>query len=156
VEDRKEAIALAITVVFFDLGQTLVTEPRHWLPGAQALLNGLRQSEFRLGIISNTGGLTTRAEILNLLPADFDLGAFEANLTLFSSEIGKEKPHRAIFEEAVARASRPANQCLYCSENIVETLMAQQVEMRSIRVQTPPNSDLSVLQKRIMDFQVLI
>lgn len=147
---------MGITVVFFDLGETLVTAPRRWLLGAQALLNGLRQSGFRLGIISNTGGLTTRAEILGLLPTDFDANAFEANLTLFSSEIGKEKPHEAIFEEAVARAGKPASQCLYCSEDIVETLMAQQVGMRSIRVQTPPNSDLSLLQQRIMDFQVLI
>jgi FMN phosphatase YigB (HAD superfamily) len=156
VSHRKKAIALAITVVFFDLGETLVTAPRHWLPGAQALLNSLRQSGLRLGIISNTGDLTTRAEILNLLPPDFDLDAFEANLTLFSSEIGKEKPHPAIFKEAVARTGKPANQCLYCSEDIVETLMAQQVGMRSIRVQTLPNSDLSGLRQRIKDFQVLI
>jgi FMN phosphatase YigB (HAD superfamily) len=147
--------ALGIAVVFFDLGETLVTKPRRWLPEAQALLKSLRQSQFRLGIISNTEGLTTRAAILNLLPTDFDPGVFEANLTLFSSEIGKKKPQRGIFEEAVARAKKPANQCLYCSEDIVETLMAQQVGMRSIRVQTPPNSDLSVLQQRIMDFQIL-
>ena len=120
------------------------------------MLRSLRQSGFRLGIISNTGDLTTRAEILNLLPTDFDPDAFEASLILFSSEIKKEKPHKAIFEEAVARAGKPANQCLYCSENIVETLMAQHVGMRSIRVQTLPNSDLSVVQQRIMDFQVLI
>jgi FMN phosphatase YigB (HAD superfamily) len=156
VENRKEAIALAITVIFFDLGETLVTKPRRWLPGAQELLASLRQAEARLGIISNTRGLTTRAEILDLLPTDFDPAAFEANLILFSSEIGKEKPQRAIFEEAVARANTPANQCLYCSEDIVETLMAQQVGMRSIRVQTRPNSDLSVLQQRIADFQILI
>ena len=146
---------MAITVIFFDLGETLVTRPRRWLPGAQALLDSLRQ-EFRLGIISNTPGLSTRTAILNLLPTDFDPNAFEANLTLFSSEIGKEKPDKAIFDEAVARAGKPANQCLYCSENIVETLMAQQVGMRSIRVQTAPNSDLSGLQQSIRDFQALI
>ncbi len=146
---------MAIAVVFFDLGNTLVTVARHWLPGAKALLSGLRQNGFRLGIISNTRGLTTRAEILELLPTDFDPTAFEAILTLFSSEVGKEKPHKEIFEEAVARAGTPANQCLYCSEDIVETLMAQQVGMRSIRVQTAPDSDLSVLQQKILDFQAL-
>jgi FMN phosphatase YigB (HAD superfamily) len=156
VTARKEVVALAITVVFFDLGETLVRAPRRWLPGAQALLNNLQQSRFRLGIISNTGSLTTRAEILNLLPADFDPNVFEASLTLFSSEVRKEKPHQAIFDEAVARTGKPANQCLYCSADIVETLMAQQVGMRSIRVQTLPNSDLSRLQQRITDFQVLI
>jgi hypothetical protein len=45
---------------------------------------------------------------------------------------------------------------MYCSEDIVETLMAQQAGMRSIRVQTLPNSDLSVLQQRILDFQALL
>jgi FMN phosphatase YigB (HAD superfamily) len=91
-----------------------------------------------------------------LLPTDFDPAAFEEVLTLFSSEVGKKKPQKAIFEEAVARAGKPADRCLYCSEDIVETLMAQQVGMRSIRVQTPPNSDLSELQQRILDFQALI
>jgi putative hydrolase of the HAD superfamily len=147
---------MAIKVVFFDLGETLVTRPRRWLPDAQALLTSLRQSGFRLGIISNTTGLATRAEILDHLPADFDPGAFETRLTLFSSEVGKQKPQPAIFKEAVARADAPANQCLYCSENILETLMAQHVGMRSIRVQTSPNSDLSGLQQTIVEFQALI
>ena len=146
---------MAITVVFFDLGETLVTTERRWLPGAKALLESLRQAGFRLGIMSNTEGLGTRADILKLLPTDFNLTAFEPDLIVFSSEIGKKKPHRAIFEEAVARAGKPANECLYCSEDIVETLMAQQVGLRSIRVQTAPNSDLSVLQQRLMDFQTL-
>ena len=59
---------MAITVVFFDLGETLVTVPRRWLPGAQALLNTSGSQASASGIISNTGSLTTRAEILNLLP----------------------------------------------------------------------------------------
>jgi FMN phosphatase YigB (HAD superfamily) len=153
----KEATAVGITVIFFDLGDTLVsTTQRRWLTGAQDLLKSLRQSGFRLGILSNTGNLTPRAKILNLLPPDFDPGAFEENLILFSSEIGKEKPKRAIFEEAIARTGLSADHCLYCSEDILETLMAQQVGMRSIRVQTAPNSDLSRLQKKITDFQALL
>jgi FMN phosphatase YigB (HAD superfamily) len=157
VSGEEGAHAMAIGIVFFDLGNTLVvTASRSWLPGAKILLNNLRQKGFRLGIISNTQGLTTRAAILNMLPTDFDLAAFEAILTLFSSEVGKEKPQKAIFEEAVARAGKPADQCLYCSEDIVETLMAQQAGLRSIRVQTLPNSDLSVLQQRILDFNLLM
>lgn len=35
---------MAIAVVFFDLGNTLVTVARHWLPGAKALLSGLRHN----------------------------------------------------------------------------------------------------------------
>jgi len=147
---------MAIVVIFFDLGETLVTKPRQWLRDAKALLDGVRQQGLRLGIISNTGDLTTRAQILDLLPTDFDLTRFEPVLTLFSSEVGMEKPHKAIFEEAVRRAGVPASQCLYCSENIVETLMAQHVGMRSIRVQTSPNSDLAALQQRIADFEALM
>lgn len=146
-----------ISVVFFDLGDTLITtSPRQWLPGAKDLLKVLRQNGYRLGIISNTRGLTTRSAILDLLPADFDSATFEKNLTLFSSEIGMEKPKKAIFKDAISRSGKSAIECLYCSENIVETLMAQHVGMRSIRVQTAPNSDLKVLQDRILDFQALI
>jgi HAD superfamily hydrolase (TIGR01509 family) len=147
---------MAIRVIFFDLGDTLVTtRPRAWLPGAQALLKSLRQAGFRLGIISNTGNLATRDAILEVLPADFDLAVFEEQLVLFSSEVKKEKPDPLIFEKAVARAAVPANQCLFVTENIVDTLMAQHVGMRTIRVQTDPNSDLAELQQTIMKFQEL-
>jgi FMN phosphatase YigB (HAD superfamily) len=146
---------MTITVIFFDLGETLVTSARHWLPNAKQLLKVLRQQGFRLGVISNTADLPSRQAILDLLPADFDLAAFEASLVFFSSEVGKEKPGRAIFEEAVARSGRPAGECLYCSESIVETLMAQRVGMLSVRVQTKPNSDLNELPQRIADFQTL-
>ena len=147
---------MAISVIFFDLGDTLVTtSTRSWLPGAQALLKSLQEADFRLGIISNTSGLDTRAAILNVLPTDFDLGVFEAKLVVFSSEVKKEKPDPSIFEDAVARAGVPANQCLFCSEDIVDTLMAQQVGMRSIRVQTSPNSDLAKFRQTIMKFQHL-
>ncbi len=54
------------------------------------------------------------------------------------------------------RTGKPANQSLYCSEDIVETLMAQQVGMRSIRVQSLPNTDLSGLRRKITDFQALL
>jgi FMN phosphatase YigB (HAD superfamily) len=146
---------MPIAVIFFDLGETLVTSARRWLPNAKPLLQSLRQHGFKLGIISNTGDLTTRQAILDLLPTDFDLAVFEASLILFSSEVGKEKPGRAIFAEAVARSGKAAGECLYCSENIVETLVAQRVGMLSVRVETPPNSNLEVLLQRIMEFQAL-
>jgi FMN phosphatase YigB (HAD superfamily) len=148
---------MTISVIFFDLGDTLVTtRPRAWLPGAQALLKSLGEAGFRLGIISNTGDLATRDAILDLLPAGFDLAVFEEQLVLFSSEVKREKPDPLIFKEAVKRAGVPANQCLFVTENIVDTLMAQHVGMRTIRVQTAPNSDLAELQQTIMKFQDLI
>ena len=146
---------MPISVIFFDLGGTLVTSGRHWLPNAKPLLTDLRQHGFKLGILSNTTGAANRQAILNLLPADFDPTLFESNLMLFSSEVDKEKPGRAIFEAAVTRSGKPANECLYVSEDIVETLMAQRVGMLAMRVQTKPNSDLDVFLESLTEFQAL-
>jgi FMN phosphatase YigB (HAD superfamily) len=142
-----------IQAIFFDLGETLVTSPRRWLPDAQALLASLKQKGVRLGIISNTGNLASRQTILDLLPPDFDMNLFEPALVLFSSEVGIEKPRKEIFEKAVRRVGIPASLCLYCSESIVETLVAQHVGMRSTRVQPPPRSDLATLEQRIAEYQ---
>jgi putative hydrolase of the HAD superfamily len=146
----------AVKVIFFDLGDTLVRVPRAWLPGARALLNSLHQNGFRLGIISNTTGLADRQAILDLLPVDFDMNRFDSSIVLFSSEVGMEKPGKEIFEEAIRRAHIAASECLYCSENIVETLVAQHVGMLSIRVQTAPNSDLTSIENALADFASLV
>jgi FMN phosphatase YigB (HAD superfamily) len=147
---------MAIHIVFFDLGDTLVRVPGMWLPGAQSLLGTLREAGFRLGVISNTAGLATRQEILGLLPNDFDLNTFDQSLVFFSSEVGQAKPNQGIFLEALARAEVPAQQCLYCSENILETLVAQEVGMHSVRVQTAPHSDLAALPQILADFHALL
>ena len=147
---------MSLQVIYFDLGATLVTSPRQWLPGAKALVASLKSKGVRLGIISNTGDLSTRAQILDILPTDFDVNMFESALVLFSSELNLEKPDREIFVRAVSAAGVPATQCLYCSEDIVETLVAQDVGMRAIRIQSTPNSDLSVFEQRIMKFQTLV
>ena len=141
-----------VQAVFFDLGDTLVRAPRIWLPGAKALLTALKQRGLRVGVISNTSGLLSRQAILDILPVDFDLSVFEESLILFSSEIGKEKPNKAIFEEAIARAGIPARHCLYCSENLVETLVAQHLGMLSMRVQSAPNSDLTSIESALEEF----
>ena len=147
---------MSVQVIYFDLGATLVTSPRQWLPGAKALVTSLRSKGVRLGIISNTGNLTTRAHILDILPTDFDINMFEAALVFFSSEVQLVKPHTEIFHRAVTATGIPAAQCLYCSEDIVESLVAQHVGMRSIRVQSAPNSDMSVLEQRIAEFQNVV
>lgn len=151
---RKGESVMPIQVIFFDLGNTLVRiSPRSWLAGAELLLADLKDFGFRLGIISNTAGLMLRTEILDLLPADFDLDLFDPSLILFSSELGISKPDPAIFLEAITLAARPAESCLYVSENIVETLVAQSAGMMTIRVQPPPGNDLSILTVRIAEFQ---
>lgn len=149
-------MASAAGTIFFDLGDTLVKTGRVWLPGAKSLLTALTQKGFRLGIISNTKGLTDRQAILDILPDDFDLNIFEPSLILFSSEVHIEKPNKEIFQKAVTAANVPASECLYCSENMVETLVAQHVGMRSIRVQTAPNSDLASVPQAISKFHTLV
>jgi len=140
-----------IQAVFFDLGETLVTSPRKWLPGAKALLPSLKSKGFRLGIISNTTGLADRTAILNFLPIDFDLAAFEAALILFSSEVGIEKPDKEIFNKAVAAAALDSKNCLFCSESPIDTLVAQGVGMRSLRIITG-SSDLSSLDSYLAQY----
>lgn len=132
-------------VIFFDLGQTLVvTDTRRMVPGAAAALSQLRGAGVRLGVISNTANLT-RAQLIARLPPTFDLNIFEPALVLLSSEVGVEKPNPVIFSRAVAQAGVPARECLYCSEDLLETLAAQGVGMMAARLIPPPQSDLASL-----------
>src|SRR5262249_55611635 len=117
---------------------------RKFLPNAQALLAQLLTRGVRLGIISNTANLT-RAQLTTHLPPDFDWGQFEPALVVLSSEVGVEKPDPAIFDKAVSMAGIDPTLCMYCSEDLGETLVAQQRGMRAARVQRPPNSDLNEL-----------
>ncbi|MCA1633615.1 MAG: HAD hydrolase-like protein [Acidobacteria bacterium] len=139
---------MTINVAFFDLGETLLTRRRESVPGAREVLAELRRRQVRLGIISNTGDMSRRA-ILETLPRDFDLGAFEQRLVIFSSEVGVEKPDPRIFRLSVERASLPAEECLFCTENLLHTLAAQQVGMRAARVLPPPGSDVGTLVREL-------
>jgi FMN phosphatase YigB (HAD superfamily) len=134
----------AIKVVFFDLGDTLITSPRRWVTGARESLSTLHSKGIRLGVISNTGTLS-RTQLLQLLPSDFDMSVFEPALVLLSSEVGIEKPALEIFRLAVERTGEQASRCLFCTENLVDTLVAQQVGIRVARLQKPPASDLQEL-----------
>ncbi len=105
-----------ISVAYFDLGETLVTQNHQWVEGAQATLEELRQRGLRLGIISDTGRFT-RDELASRLPLDFDFGKFEEPFILLSSEIGVQKPERAIFLTAVQRAGVPPSSVVFCTED---------------------------------------
>src|SRR5262245_19039504 len=103
-----------IKAAFFDLGDTLITGDREWVPGAQETLEQLCSKNVLLGIISNTGDLS-RAAIENLLPADFDLSLFNQGLLIFSSEVHVTKPNPAIFRLAIQRAGLSPQECLFCT-----------------------------------------
>lgn len=136
-------------VIFFDIGDTLVQQQssitrRVWIPEAKNTLNQLHAKNVRLGLISNTPGLT-RTQLLNLLPIDFDLSIFEPNLILLSSEVNVEKPKPAIFLKALERSSILPTDCLFCGDELIETIVAQKVGMQTFRVSKPPAGDIGKL-----------
>ena len=139
-----------VKAVFFDLGETLVTRNRQWVVGAKDTLARLRAEGVRLGVISNTDTLE-RAELLDLLPPDFDFGLFEDALVILSSEVGVEKPSPAIFELASSKAGLPALACLFCTEDLPHTLAAQATGMRAARTAPPPTSDIARLPQALHD-----
>jgi HAD superfamily hydrolase (TIGR01662 family) len=142
-----------LKVIFFDIGDTLVTRAPNataptdrnvWIPGAKELIAQLQSKGFRVGLISNTGNLK-RDDFLKLVPEDFDLAQFDAKLVLLSSEVGVKKPNVEIFQMAVNRAGVSAQETMFVGENLVETLAAQRAGMRSARISPPPASEVSKL-----------
>jgi HAD superfamily hydrolase (TIGR01549 family) len=129
-----------ISVVFFDLGDTLVTgnTPRKtWVAGAKSVLERLRDKEVRIGVISNTADMD-RTELLKILPADFGFDLFEDALVVLSSEVQVSKPDPEIFLEAVRRAGVTPGEALFVGESLEETLAAQRVGMKGARVHRFP------------------
>ena len=106
-----------ISVLFFDLGDTLVRPTAGWVDGAQQAIDTLLTRGLRLGIISNTANFS-RSQLAALLPPDFDFQRFDQSLVLLSSEIGVEKPSPQIFRLAVERSGVPAAGCLFCGESL--------------------------------------
>ncbi|HEY0408380.1 MAG TPA: HAD-IA family hydrolase [Pyrinomonadaceae bacterium] len=139
-----------LKVAFFDIGNTLVDKQNKWIPGAKELLVALRGRHIRLGLISNTGDLK-RDEVLKSLPPDFDLKLFAAELVIFSSEVGIEKPDPAIFKLAIKKAGVKAGLCLFCTETQAHVDAAKAVGMRGALVKEPPDSDINKLLKKLVD-----
>ena len=108
---------MAIKVVFFDIGDTLVTD-QSWMPGAPAVLVNLREQGMRLGLISNTGNLTRDELTDRYLPADFDFTWFDEEIVLLSSEVGVEKPALSMFTMAVNHAGVSPWETLFVAETI--------------------------------------
>lgn len=143
-----------ISVAYFDLGETLVTQNRQWVEGAQATLEELRQRGLRLGIISDTGQFT-RDELASRLPLDFDFGQFEEPLILLSSEVGVEKPELAIFLTAVQRADVPPSSVVFCTENGLHALAAQLIGIYTLCLHPPPKSDIGSVSKYLTELSLI-
>ena len=132
--------------------------------GAREALAVLRERGLRLGLISNTGSLT-RADLLRMLPSDFQFGGFDEDLVLLSSEVGIEKPDIQMFQLALERTRQhdeevlgpradPA-ECLYCSESAVEMLVAQRAGMRGFRVTDGSAADMGMLINTLIEAGLL-
>ncbi|QEG24621.1 HAD family hydrolase [Mariniblastus fucicola] len=137
---------MAIEVVFFDIGDTLISKKR-WLPGALDCVRAIKEKKIRVGLISNTGNLT-RDDLQRLLPEDFDFAIFEEGLTLLSSEVGIEKPNLGIFSLAVQHAGVSPWQTMFVGESLTESLAAQQAGMQAARI-TDPEADFKALRKSL-------
>lgn len=134
---------MVLPVIFFDIGDTLVSNGR-WLDGVKRNLDSLVDSEIAVGIISNTGALTREQLKRDHLPADFDFDVFDAALIVLSSEFGSDKSTPAIFLHAIEQSQRLASDCIFAGENLQENWMAQSVGMRSAWVSKFPD-DLDTL-----------
>lgn len=123
---------MAIKVVFFDIGNTLISK-KQWLPGAREFVVAVKEKKIRVGLISNTGNLT-RDELQKLLPPEFDFAIFEEGLTLLSSEVGVEKPSLGIFSLAVQHAGVSPWETMFIGESLTESLAAQRAGMQAARI----------------------
>jgi FMN phosphatase YigB (HAD superfamily) len=119
-EDTGPPPCPAVEAVFFDLGETLVTERDDGLfeeiPAAIALLDAL---ELPLGVITNMRVRDTREDLEALLVDPSLLDRFD--VVLLSSEAEADpKPDPAIFAEAVALLPEPPpiEQTVFVTEEI--------------------------------------
>jgi FMN phosphatase YigB (HAD superfamily) len=136
-----------IQVVFFDIGDTLISK-REWIPGAKQLLASLRAKNIRIGLISNTGNLT-RDQLLKLLPDDFEFDSFEEGLVMLSSEVGIEKPKITMFSLAVHHAGVPPWATMFVCEDLQHSLAAQSAGMIAARIDGT-EADFTSLAKSII------
>lgn len=126
-----------IQTIFCDIGKTLIRDNQSWMPGAQEFLGQMRAANRKLGVISNTDGLT-RGALAPHLPNDFDFQAFDDELIVLSGEVGLEKPDIRIFVKAISQAQMPPWACLFIGENLTEILAAQRAGMRAARIALLP------------------
>jgi leucyl aminopeptidase len=131
---------MAVTTIFFDLGDTLGTpvlsSPPVHLEGfnvfgfVPSLLAELRSQEQRLGIISNTGD--DPGAVVDQILADAGiLELFDPALRIYSRDVGLRKDSPEIFRLAAGRAGLAATpgSCLFVGENASERGFAAEAGM---------------------------
>ena len=147
-----------VTVVLFDLGNTLVkrvpdaTRATVWIDGTQDVLAQLAESGVRLGILSNTGNFSWVQVREEILPEDFDATMFEEDLIIVSSAVGVQKPDPRIFAYAIERANVPPEAILFLTESVDHVIAAQASGMRALWV---TEGQLPQLVTELIDDNVL-
>jgi putative hydrolase of the HAD superfamily len=105
-----------------ELGRFLEAEHAAWAPSrvlgstTHALLDALRGRGLRLGLVSNAfdPGWLLHRDIEQLGVAE------RLDFAVFSSELGKRKPHPAIFERALAELGVAAEETLFVGDRLYE------------------------------------
>ncbi|HYZ20078.1 MAG TPA: HAD family hydrolase [Gaiellaceae bacterium] len=119
-----------------ELGRFLDAEHSAWAPSrvlgatTHALLESLRGRGLRLGVVSNAFDPGW------LLHRDLEqLGIAErVDFAVFSSELGKRKPHPAIFERALEALGVHANEALFVGDRLYEDIRgAGEVGMTTVQ-----------------------
>ena len=104
-----------------ELDRFLDAEHEAWMPARRlgatthALLESLRARELKLGLVSNA------FDPPPLLHRDLERMGVAARLdaAVFSSELGKRKPHPAIFERALAELEVDAERAVFVGDQLV-------------------------------------
>jgi putative hydrolase of the HAD superfamily len=107
-----------------ELGRFLEAEHAAWAPSrvlgstTHALLDALRGRGLRLGLVSNAfdPGWLLHRDIEELGVAE------RLDFAVFSSELGKRKPHPAIFERALAELGVAAEEALFVGDRLYEDI----------------------------------
>jgi putative hydrolase of the HAD superfamily len=142
-EDEADLAAITRTL-FTDLGATLDdAELRRYIDAthkvwhryftvpdeSRALLDTLRERGLRLAIVSNTA---TPGRLIRPLLAEQGL-AERVDTIVLSSELGKRKPHAAIFERALGDLDVPADRALFVGDRRYQDVLgAKRLGMRTV------------------------
>lgn len=165
------------SVVFWDIGDTigspkLSRSPLRLVgldvfPHAPPILEQLRQNNYRMGIISNTGPNDTADSINEVLINTGIFDFFEPDLLIYSSVVKMRKDSPEIFRFAAQKAGHAniPKQCLYVGEDAQERAFAREAQfmvashpflikdvlngrvLRYIRITAPENRDKMWRQK---------
>ena len=111
-----------VTVSDAELDRFLEAEHVAWEPAralgatTHAMLEALRSRGLKLGLVSNAfdPGWLLRRDLEQMGIAE------RIDFAIFSSELGKRKPHPAIFEEALAALGAGADESLFVGDRLFE------------------------------------